>query len=237
MASQNPGRKRFYKNASVAEAEGDGFAVQLDGRSIKTPGRKPLVLPTRTLAEAIAEEWAAQGETIVPATLPLTRLANSAIDGVAGREGEVANDILNYAASDLVCYRAAHPAGLIAAQARAWDPIIEWIAEKYNVPFHTTVGIAHVSQPTASLEAMRAVIEPLGPFKLAALHVMTSLTGSALIAVALAGGYLDTAGAWAAAQVDEDWQASHWGEDFEAAQRQKNRLAEFESASRFFTLA
>ena len=237
MTSQTAGRKRFYETVTVAQQGSGVFAVQLDGRSIRTPGGKLLALPTKELAQAIAEEWAAQGETILPATLPLTRLANSAIDGVADREMDVANDILKFAASDLICYRAAYPAGLAEEQARSWDPVLSWVKEKYDAPFVTGVGIAHVTQPEASLEALRLAIGALSPFKLTALHAMTTLTGSALIALAHAGGGLDTARAWSAAQVDEDWQVLHWGEDYEAAQSRKNRLSEFKSASLFFILS
>jgi chaperone required for assembly of F1-ATPase len=236
MASQ-PSRQRFYKSARFAEHDDGGFAVQLDGRLVKTPGGKTLAVPTRQLVKAIAAEWDRQGETIDPASLPLTRLANSAIDGAAGREGEVAGDILKYAAADLVCYRAAYPAGLAEAQAKLWDPVLTWIKERYNAPFQTGLGIAHVTQPPSSLAALRTELGSFGAFKLTALHVMTSLTGSALIALTYAGGGLDVAGAWAAAHADENWQVSQWGEDFEAAQRQKTRFTEFESAARFFTLS
>lgn len=230
-------RKRFYKSAAVAEREDGAFSVQLDGRQIKTPAGKPLAVPSRGLAQAIADEWNAQGETIVPASLPLTKLANTAIDAVSERKAEVAGDIVNYAGTDLVCYRAEYPAGLVAAQAEAWDPILSWAEDKYGASFLCSSGIAHVTQPPASLEAIGAAVAAYDAFKLAALHVMTSLTGSALIALAHVTGELDTAAAWAAANTDENWQVSHWGEDFEASQRQKARLAEFESASRFFRLS
>lgn len=227
-------RKRFYNAAAVANREDGTFEIQLDGRSIKTPAGRALAVPSRALADAIAEEWNAQGEEIAPATLPLTRLANSAIDGVAGREGEVVQDILNYAATDLLCYRASSPAGLAAEQKQLWDPILSWVRAEYDAPFTVGTGVTHIEQPQASLDAIRRVLSSLDPFKLAALHVMTTLTGSALIALAHAKGFLDTEAAWLAANVDETWQASHWGADFEAAQRQKNRSAEFSNASRLF---
>ena len=211
--------------------------MQLDGRTVKTPAGRPLIVPARALAEAIAQEWNAQGETIIPASLPLTRLANTAIDGVAARKADVADDILKYAGADLVCYRASYPEELIAAQVKAWDPVLQWIGAEYGAQFRTQNGVAHVAQPPASLEALRAAIAPLDAFKLAALYVMTALTGSALIALAHAGRGLDCDAAWAAAVTDETWQASKWGEDFEAAARQKARRAEFECASRFFRLS
>ncbi|MGO9544129.1 MAG: ATP12 family chaperone protein [Rhodomicrobium sp.] len=235
--SQPANRKRFYQSATVAEPKDGGYAVQLDGRPVKTPAGNPLAVPARALAQAIAGEWNAQGEAIVPASLPLTKLANTAIDGVADRKQEVADDILKYAATDLVCYRATHPTDLVAAQAAAWDPVLSWVEAKYGTPFLTASGIAHVTQPAASLEALGAAVAGLDAFKLAALHVITTLTGSALIALAHTGGDLDAAAAWAAAQTDENWQASRWGEDFEAEQRRKARLAEFEAASRFYKLS
>ncbi|MGB9027670.1 MAG: ATP12 family protein [Rhodomicrobium sp.] len=235
--AQPVNRKRFYKSATVAESGDGGYAVQLDGRPIETPAGKPLIVPTCALASAIAEEWDAQGETIALASLRLTKLANTAINAVAEKKPEVADSILKYAAADLVCYRATHPAALVAAQASAWDPVLSWIAAKYGAQFLTGSGIAHIAQPPASLEALHSAVDALGAFKLAALHVMTTLTGSALIALAHVGGELDTAAAWAAAHTDENWQVSQWGEDFEAVERLKVRRAEFESASRFFSLS
>lgn len=229
--------KRFYTAAAVAARDDGSFGVELDGRPIKTPTSHALALPSQALADAIAAEWNAQTEEIVPATLVLTRLANSAIDGVAGRAGEVVQDILNYAASDLLCYRAESPAGLVAKQSHAWDPILAWVRAEYDAPFEIGTGVKHLDQPAASIDTIRRVLAPMGPFHLAALHVMTTLTGSALIALAHAKGFLDADAAWKAAHVDEIWQASQWGEDFEAAQRQKKRLSEFLNASRFFELA
>jgi chaperone required for assembly of F1-ATPase len=235
-ASKSQNRKRFYAAATVARRENGNFGIELDGRPINTPAGHALDVPTQSLAEAIAGEWRAQGDDIVPASLPLTRLANSAIDGVAGREGEVIQDIVNYAASDLLCYRAASPAGLVANQAHVWDPILAWVHAEYDAPFKVGTGVTHLEQPSASLDAVRQAISPEGPFRLAALHVVTTLTGSALIALAHAKRFLDTDAAWEAANVDENWQASQWGEDFEADQRQKKRFSEFLNASRFFDL-
>jgi chaperone required for assembly of F1-ATPase len=234
---QSAGPKRFYRSAAVEEQEAGTFAVTLDGRPVKTPAGRPLTLPARALAEAIAGEWNAQGDTIEPSGLPLTKLANTAIDGVADRKAEVADEILKYAATDLVCYRAAYPEELAAAQAKAWDPILSWVSERFRAPFFAGSGISHIAQPEASLAALRGAVMSLSTFKLGALNVMTALTGSALIALAHAGGYLDGDAAWAAAHVDETWQARQWGEDFEAAQRMEARRAEFQNASRFYDLA
>jgi len=234
-ASTNP--KRFYAAATVADLENGSFGIELDGRPVKTPAGRALAVPSRALADAIAAEWNAQGDKILPASLPLTRLANSAVDGVAVREGEVVQDILNYAASDLLCYRAEAPAGLVTEQARLWDPILDWVRAEYDAPFNIGAGVKHLEQPAASLDAVHKVISGFGPFRLAALHAMTTLTGSGLIALARAKGFLDTGAAWEAAHVDENWQASRWGEDFEAAERQKRRFTEFSNASRFYDLA
>ncbi len=235
-ASQSRNRKRFYAAATVAPYENGSFGIELDGRPIKTPGGHSLAVPTQPLAAAIVDEWNAQGENIVPSSLPLTRLANSAIDGVANREGDVVQDIVNYAASDLLCYRAASPTELVEKQARLWDPILAWVRTEYDAPFKVGTGVKHLDQPSASLDAVRQGLLEFCPFRLAALHVLTTLTGSALIALAHAKRFLDTGAAWEVANVDENWQASQWGEDFEAAERQKRRSSEFLSASRFFDL-
>ena len=171
-ASQSQNRKRFYAAATVAPREDGSFGIELDGRPIKTPAGHALAVPTQALAEAIAGEWNAQGDEIVPASLPLTRLANSAIDGVAEREGEVVQDIVNYAASDLLCYRAASPAGLVAKQTRLWDPILAWVRAEYDAPFNVGTGVKHLEQPAASLDAVRQVISAFGsiPARCAARH-------------------------------------------------------------------
>ena len=165
----------------------------------------------------MAQEWRAQGERIDPATMPLTKLANSAIDGVAGREQAVIDDIMKYAASDLVCYRAPGPPGLVEAQAKHWDPVLAWAKDALGAPLKLGQGVVHVAQPQASLDRIRRALAGRDAFSLAALHVMTALTGSALLALAVALGRLTPEEAWEAAHVDEDWQIGQWGEDEEAA--------------------
>ncbi len=236
QSSPNGARKRFYEKVSVAKREG-GFQVELDGRPIKTPARKDFILPTLALGEAVAAEWSAQSETINVASMPLTKLANTAIDGVTGRESEVITDITRYAASDLICYRAPFPPELAAKQAAAWDPVLAWMEEMFSAPFLLANGVSYLEQPPASLEVVRSLVASYGPFQLAALHVMTSLTGSALISLAFVHGKLSLGEAWAAAHVDEDWQISKWGEDFEARQRREKRFHEFEAAVKFFRLS
>ncbi|MDJ0513482.1 MAG: ATP12 family protein [Methyloceanibacter sp.] len=228
--------KRFYKDVTVAE-EGGKAGIFLDGRPVRTPGKAPLAVPSEALAQAVADEWQAQGETIDPATMPMTKLVNSAIDGVVGQEGAVIDDILAHAGSDLLCYRASGPEGLLALQAEAWDPVLSWAAGSLGAPFSLAEGVMHVPQPEASLVALRAEFEPLDALKLAALHVMTTLTGSALLPLAVARGELSPEAAWEAAHVDEDWQISQWGEDSEAMARRKNRKNDFDAAARLLALS
>jgi chaperone required for assembly of F1-ATPase len=227
--------KRFYQDVTVKD-EGGGAALLLDGKTVRSPGKAPLVLPTRALAEAVAEEWRAQGERIDPATMPLTKLANSAIDGVAGREPDVIGDIVKHAASDLVCYRAHAPQGLAEAQAKHWDTVLAWAKDALGAPLKLSDGVVHVAQPKASLDRLEGAIRGRDPFSLAALHVMTALTGSALLALAVALGRMTPQQAWQAAHVDEDWQISQWGQDQEAAERREARWRDFAAAARLLTL-
>lgn len=224
--------KRFFKAASVGEAEGGGFALLLDGRRARTPAKKPLVAPTRALAEALAAEWNGQGETIEPAAMPLTRLANSALDGVAAALGATRAEIAGYAGSDLLCYRAEAPETLLAAEAAAFDPVLDWAREALGARFLVVAGIIHRRQPEDALAAVSAVLEGVTePFALAALHVLTSLSGSALLALAVARGALTAKEAWRIAHVAEDFQIAKWGEDEEAAARRAARWRDFEAAA------
>ena len=222
--------KRFYKTVAVKD-EGAGASLLLDGKPVRTPGKALLALPTAALAEAIAQEWRDQGERIDPATMPLTRLANSAIDGVSGREDAVIDDIMAHAASDLLCYRAAGPRGLTDAQAKHWDPVLAWARDALGAPLTLAEGVVHVTQPEASLKRLREQFPGRNAFSLAALHVMTALTGSALLALAVAQGRLTPEEAWQAAHVDEDWQISQWGEDAEAKARREHRWRDFAAAA------
>ena len=228
-----PALRRFYKRVEVAAADGGGFALKLDGRAARTPGKRLLIAPTRAVAELIAAEWAGQGETIEPLSMPTTRLANSAIDGVADTLGATRAAIAAYAAADLVCYRAEGPAALVALQAEAFDPALRWASNRFGARFVTTVGVAHVAQPETALAAARAAVEAYAdPFAVAALHVMTSLAGSLLLALMTAEGALSPQAAWRAAHVDEDFQISRWGEDDEAKRRHAARWRDFEAAAK-----
>jgi chaperone required for assembly of F1-ATPase len=226
--------KRFYKAASAAR-RGAGFALELDGRGARTPAKNPLILPTRALAELLAAEWDAQGETIDPTSMPATRIANSAIDGVMGKMGPVRAEIGSYAGADLLCYRAGEPEALVEVQAQAFDPILEWAHDALGGRFILSQGIRHVAQPEAALKGVGAALDAIDdPFALAALHVMTTLTGSTLLALAVARGRLSPEEAWRAAHVDEDFQISRWGEDEEAMARRAARWREMDAAAKTF---
>lgn len=223
-------RKRFYKSAGVAETQ-DGYAVTLDGKPVRTPAKKPLAAPQRAVAESLAAEWEAQAEVIDPAAMPLTRLANSIIDGVAERTDEVAADIAKYFATDLLLYRAEHPDGLVARQTEHWDPVLGWLADEFGARFILAGGVMHVDQPQASLDASRAQL-PFDPWALGAMHVATTLMGSAMLALALAKGQIDVPQAWTAAHVDEDWNLDLWGRDEAVIARRAARLKELEAAAK-----
>ena len=226
---RTPQRKRFYKDVGVGEADG-GFTVTLDGKPIKTPSGKPVVVPKRAIADAVAAEWSAQGETIDPLTMPLTRFANSVAE-VTDRVDAVADDVAKYLGSDLLFYRAGHPEALVAKEAAQWDPIVFWAAETLGAHFMLAEGINHVRQPDAAVAAARAAF-PTDAWSIAALHVVTTLTGSALLALALAHGVREPRDIWAAAHVDEDFNIEQWGLDEEVASRRAARVIDFEAATR-----
>jgi chaperone required for assembly of F1-ATPase len=234
-ALRPPLPKRFYKDVTVEPGDG-GFAVLLDGRAVRTPKKLHLIVPTRALADAIAEEWAAQDMHIDPATMPLSRLAITALDGVAGNAAVVAGDIVTFAGSDLLCYRAESPEALQRLQAEAWDPILRWAQEALGAHFALAAGVMPVTQSQETLDRVAAAVAPFSAMALTCLHVMTTLTGSALLALARAKGALSAEAAWAAAHVDEDWQISQWGVDVEAAERRERRQEEMMAASRFLDL-
>jgi chaperone required for assembly of F1-ATPase len=224
-------RKRFYKLASAAPLA-SGFTVHLDGRGVKTPGKAPLVVAVLPLAEALAAEWAAQGEEIKPSTMPLTTLACTAIDAVAPKRAEVADEIGRYAMSDLLCYRADAPAGLVVLQTTGWDPVLSWASGELGVSFKRATGIMHVEQSPKAAEAMIAALLPLDPLRLAAMHILTSLMGSALLALAVLRRHLSLDEAWRLAHLDDQWQIDRWGTDEEAELRQAGRLRTATAAAR-----
>jgi len=227
--------KRFYKDVTVAPSEG-GFAILLDGKPMRTPRKLPLRVPARALADAIAEEWAAQKERVDPRSMPLSKLAITAIDGVAAHMADVAAEIVQFAGSDLICYRAEAPEALSVLQASAWDSMLRWAESALGARLTTAEGVMPVHQSKEALQSLAKALEPFDPMALTALHVMTTLTGSAVLALAHAAGHLSADDAWRAAHVDEDWQISQWGVDVEAAERRARRWAEMQAACRFLEL-
>ncbi|MFA6266878.1 MAG: ATP12 family protein [Pseudolabrys sp.] len=235
-------RKRFYKEARRGEATGKGFPLLLDGKPVMTPARRPLVAPSLTLADALVREWDAQAEVIDPARMPVTRLANVIIDGVAAAPRAIVDEIAKYLGSDLVCYRADEPAGLVARQNELWNPLLDWAHETLGARFVLIEGIVFAEQPPAALEAARVAI-PSDPndlnamWRLGAMASITTITGSALIALALNAGAFDADALWTAAHVDEDWQMTQWGRDDMAIERRAARFAEYEAAASVLRLA
>ena len=225
-----PKRKRFYKEAGVAEG-GSGFNITLDGKPIKTPSGRTVTVPVRAIAEAIAEEWRAQGDTIDPLTMPLTRFANSVVESVVDRVALVRDDVAKYLHSDLLFYRAGHPQALVAREAQHWDPVLFWAADTLGAHFILGEGIVHVHQPDTAVEAAKGAL-PHEPWSLAAVHVVTTLTGSALLALALTHGARDPDQIWGAAHVDEDWNRDQWGADEEVTARRVAREVDFRAAVR-----
>lgn len=230
--------KRFYDEVGVRPlpakpgSRGDRlFAIDLDGRPVRTPAKHVVAVPSEALGEALAAEWRAQGERIDPRSMPLTRIVNSGLDGVAGREAEVAEDLVKFAGTDLLFYRAEHPVELVDRQARLWDPILDWASRELGVAFVVGAGVMHVAQEPLLAERFRGRVARFGPLELAALHVMTTISGSAIIAWATAAGRLAPEAAWTAAHVDEDWQIEQWGEDAEAGARRHARWLEFAAAA------
>ncbi|MEP3438139.1 MAG: ATP12 family protein [Hoeflea sp.] len=222
--------KRFYRQASVIPGSESGFVVALDGKPVRTPSRQELGVAHAGLAEALAAEWEAQTDLIDPATMPLTRMINTAIDAVAVAQEEVFEEILRYAGSDLLCYRAEAPDALVAREAELWDPYLDWAANM-GARLILSEGIVHVEQPAEAIRAIAVLLRRYAtPLELTALHTLTSLTGSLVLALALAEGQADPADVWAAAHADEDFNISQWGEDHEAAARRASRLIDFEAA-------
>lgn len=227
--------RRFWTTASAVPVE-VGFAVHLDARPVRTPLKAPLVLPTFPLAEAVAAEWQAQEGKVKPETMPVTRTANSAIDKVAPQHSDVADMLAAYGGSDLLCYRATGPAGLIQVQAEGWDPLLTWAADTLSAPLQVTIGIVPVSQPAESLAALSRLVHQLDSFRLAAFHDLVAISGSLVLALAVIQRRLSAPEAWALSRIDEDWQISLWGEDEEAAEHAALKRAAFLAADRFYGL-
>lgn len=227
--------KRFWTEAAVVEA-GDGFGIALDGRPVKTPARVALAVPMRGLAEAIAEEWRASGETVDPRAMPLTGLANAAIDRVAADPAMFAADLARYGESDLTYYRAEGPEPLVARQAESWDALLDWARRRYDVDFTCTSGIVHTPQPDDTVVKLAHAVAVLDPFRLAALSPLVTIGGSLVAGLAVLDQAVPPETAWEAVSLDDRWQAEQWGEDAEAAAALDNRRRDFLAAARFLEL-
>lgn len=223
--------KRFWKTVAIVDG-----VIELDGRPVRTPARAPLLLPTPQLAEAVAEEWRSVGEELDPRAMPLTGLANAAIDQIVPNPAPFAADLARYGESDLLCYRAELPEPLVERQAAQWDPLLDWARTRYDVHFETTAGIMHRAQPPATIARLQEVVAALDPFQLAALSPLVTISGSLVAALALLEGAADRDTVWRAAQLDEDWQAEQWGEDELATRARDVRRADFDSGVRFLEL-
>ncbi|NEX46919.1 ATP12 family chaperone protein [Pseudotabrizicola algicola] len=227
--------KRFWQTAT-AEACDTGFTVRLDARPVKTPAKRPLLLPTLAMAQAIAAEWDAQQGLVRPETMPFTRAANSAIDKVDPLRDAVVDEIANYGGTDLLCYRATDPQALIDRQAAAWTPLLDWAQGVLGAPLRVTSGVIPVAQPAESLAALRAHVAAHSAFQLAALHDLTAISGSLILGLAVARGRLTGAAAFDLSRIDESWQAELWGVDDTAAEQERQRREAFLTAERFFAL-
>ncbi|HEV7437581.1 MAG TPA: ATP12 family chaperone protein [Pseudorhizobium sp.] len=228
---KRPLPKRFYQNVSVQETDG-GYVIHLDGRPVRTPAKNPLQAPTAALADLMRAEWDAQRDEIDPATMPITKLVNTAIDGVATDPQSVFEDILRFSSSDLLCYRADAPEELVARQAERWDPLIDWAANRLGARFILIEGIMPQEQPREAISAFAVTLRKYEtPIELACLHTLTTLTGSAIIALALAEREVSADEAWALAHLDEDWTDEHWGADPEAQLRRARREEEFRASA------
>lgn len=227
--------KRFYKNAAVRAAE-QGFEIRLDDRPVKTPARQPLVVPSPSLADAIAGEWNAQGEKIEPRSMPYTGLSNAAIDRVSADSAGFARSLALFGESDLLCYRADKPESLIARQAEQWDPLLIWARRRFDVELEAVSGVIHRAQPPGTVERLGRAVAARTPFELAALSPLVTISGSLIIALALAEGAVDPDTAWAAASLDEAWQLEQWGADAEAEAVLEARRQEFAAGHRFLQL-
>lgn len=224
--------KRFYTVVTVAPVEPAGHTALLDGRAVKTPLRRPLIVPSKGLAERLVGEWEAQVERIDPASMPLTRFANTVIDGVADDPSAIRRDLASYVETDMLFYRAAYPERLVERQRQTWDPIVAWIEVELGVRFRLAEGVMHVAQTPETIDAFQRRVGLVeSPFAVAALHQMTTLMGSAILALAVAERRLDVAGAWAAAHVEEDWNIAQWGMDAEAEARRAARSIDMRVAA------
>ncbi len=228
--------KRFWTTSAVVEADG-GYTVELDGRRVKTPAKAALILPTRAMAEAVAQEWDAQEKEVDPATMPFTRSANAAIDKVQQQHGEVADMLADYGDSDLLCYRATHPETLQKRQSDAWDSALDWAADTLNARLFPIVGVVHQPQAADALQRLRGRVHEQSAFQLAAFHDLVSLSGSLILGFAAAQNWRKPDEIWRISRLDELWQIEQWGHDDEAHAAAEVKEAAFLHAKRFYDLS
>jgi chaperone required for assembly of F1-ATPase len=228
--------KRFWKEAAAVAYNGDRWRIELDGRPVRTPQRALLLLPGDALAKEVAAEWNGAGETVDPRAMPLTGLANAAIDHVAPAPAAFADGLARYANSDLLCYRADSPTKLVAAQAEAWDPLLSWASRRYDVDFQVTSGVAPVDQPRATLDRLVQAVHALDPYRLAGLSPLVTIGGSLVAALALLEGGVGADDMWQAVSLDERWQLEQWGSDAEAEKAMAAREADLRAGARFLAL-
>jgi chaperone required for assembly of F1-ATPase len=228
--------KRFYKEVSIAPVEG-GFVVLLDGKPVKTPARNVLALQNEKLASAIAAEWQAQETEVVATSMPLLRLANSVIDGVATNREAVIDAILRFGENDLLCYRAHQPPELAMRQREGWDPLLDWMRRQHGVQMTVAEGLTHIDQTPQALAGLRRALEPFDAFTLGGLHVAASITGSTVLALAGADGFISGARAFELSRIDETYQAEKWGQDAEAVKRATALAHELDKAMELMNLA
>lgn len=229
-------QKRFWKTATAAPRD-DGYGVLLDERAVNTPNKTPLIVPTLTMAEAIAAEWDAQSEKIDPLTMPVTRGANSAIDKVLPQQAEVVGLLADYGGTDLLCYRAAGPSELIAIQAAKWDPVLDWAAKEFGSRLNVGEGVMHIAQDPGLLANLHAEVASFDNFALAGVHDLIGISGSLILALGVTRGALPAEDAWMLSRVDEHWQAEQWGDDEEASAHEALKRAAFMDAARFYFLS
>ena len=227
--------KRFWKDVSV-ERDGNGWGVRLDGRPVRTPARASLVVPKQALAEAIAEEWRSSGEDIDPRAMPMTGLANAAIDHIAPDQSVFASRLAKYAEADLACYRSEWPPELVSRQAESWDLLLAWGRRRYDVDFATTTGLLHVPQSQATVDRLGQAVAELDAFHLAALSPLVTTGGSLVAALAVMEGVMTAEEAWKAVSIDDRFQLDQWGSDKEAELALENRRRDFLAAARFVEL-
>jgi chaperone required for assembly of F1-ATPase len=235
MADAANSMKRFYQTAATVPVDG-GHGVRLDGRPVRTPGGAPLVVPNAALAQAIAEEWNRQGDRIDPRSMALTGLANAAIDRIAPNTAAFAAELARFGESDLLCYRADAPSTLVERQSERWDPPLAWARRRFDVDFELVEGVMHRPQPDSTIARLRKAVEAQGPFELAGFSPLVTISGSLVLALALAENAIDPGSAWDAATLDEQWQIEQWGEDAEALRALESRRAEFDAANRLLKM-